>query len=92
MNYILTSTTTTEQSASTTATDTTTAAAAAAATMSQPIDPVNTMTNKPPRKRNVITRGRTGCLTCRKRRLKCDENKPGCNNVTSLSNICITGS
>lgn len=86
MNYILASTTTTERSASTTATT------ATVTTMSQPIAPVNAMANRPPRKRNVITRGRTGCLTCRKRRLKCDENKPGCNNVISLSKICITGS
>ncbi|ODM22093.1 hypothetical protein SI65_02939 [Aspergillus cristatus] len=56
--------------------------------MSQPIVPVNTTANKPPRKRNVITRGRTGCLTCRKRRLKCDENKPGCNNCRRIKAVC----
>lgn len=36
---------------------------------------------KPVRKRNVVSRGRTGCLTCRRRRLKCDEAKPACNTV-----------
>lgn len=87
MNYILTSTTTTERSAPTITTTATTTSI-----MSQPIVPVDTTANKPPRKRNVITRGRTGCLTCRKRRLKCDENKPGCNNVIPLSKIRITRS
>lgn len=36
---------------------------------------------KPVRKRNVVSRGRTGCLTCRRRRLKCDEAKPACHSV-----------
>lgn len=48
-----------------------------------------TAPNKPPRKRNVVSRGRTGCLTCRRRRLKCDEAKPGCNNV-NIALLCYS--
>ncbi|EAW09793.1 uncharacterized protein ACLA_040090 [Aspergillus clavatus NRRL 1] len=40
------------------------------------------------RKRNVVSRGRTGCLTCRRRRLKCDETKPGCNNCRRINQPC----
>ncbi|KAK1634033.1 hypothetical protein BDP81DRAFT_463127 [Colletotrichum phormii] len=40
------------------------------------------------RKRNVTTRDRTGCVTCRTRRLKCDEKKPHCNNCTRLNLEC----
>ncbi|KAH7139719.1 hypothetical protein B0J13DRAFT_596747 [Dactylonectria estremocensis] len=40
------------------------------------------------RKRNVSSRDRTGCSTCRARRLKCDEGKPECNNCTRLSLPC----
>ncbi|KAH7120636.1 hypothetical protein EDB81DRAFT_814506 [Dactylonectria macrodidyma] len=40
------------------------------------------------RKRNVSSRDRTGCTTCRARRLKCDEGKPECNNCTRLSLPC----
>ncbi|RHZ50734.1 Zn(II)2Cys6 transcription factor [Aspergillus thermomutatus] len=44
--------------------------------------------DKPVRKRNVVSRGRTGCLTCRRRRLKCDETKPGCNNCRRINLPC----
>jgi hypothetical protein len=30
------------------------------------------------RKRNFSNRTKTGCLTCRKRKKKCDEQKPEC--------------
>ncbi|KAK1675215.1 fungal-specific transcription factor domain-containing protein [Colletotrichum godetiae] len=40
------------------------------------------------RKRNVTTRDRTGCVTCRTRRSKCDERKPHCNNCTRLNLEC----
>ncbi|CAF3545202.1 unnamed protein product [Fusarium graminearum] len=40
------------------------------------------------RRRNVKTRNRNGCSTCRARRLKCDEQKPECNNCTRLSIPC----
>ncbi|KAI1003220.1 hypothetical protein K3495_g4986 [Podosphaera aphanis] len=32
------------------------------------------------RKRNFSNRTKTGCMTCRKRKKKCDETKPHCNN------------
>ncbi|UPK92016.1 hypothetical protein LCI18_002951 [Fusarium solani-melongenae] len=41
-----------------------------------------------PRKRNVASRKRSGCVTCRARRLKCDEAKPHCSNCTRLRLQC----
>ena len=35
------------------------------------------------------TRSKTGCLTCRKRKKKCDENKPNCNNCIHLNKECV---
>ena len=35
------------------------------------------------------TRSKTGCLTCRKRKKKCDENKPKCNSCIHLNKECI---
>jgi len=35
-----------------------------------------------------IRRTRTGCLTCRRRRIKCDERKPFCKACTRLSLEC----
>lgn len=41
-------------------------------------------------KRRVIKRRtRTGCLTCRKRRIKCDERKPHCYNCERLKKLCL---
>ncbi|KAF4331712.1 c6 zinc finger [Fusarium beomiforme] len=40
------------------------------------------------RRRNVKTRNRNGCVTCRARRLKCDETKPECNNCVRLCIPC----
>ncbi|KAF4990753.1 hypothetical protein FGRMN_8290 [Fusarium graminum] len=40
------------------------------------------------RRRNVKSRNRNGCVTCRARRLKCDEGKPECNNCTRLNLPC----
>lgn len=34
-------------------------------------------------------RSRTGCLTCRQRKLKCDEKKPLCGQCTKASRECI---
>lgn len=43
-----------------------------------------------PEKRKVIKRRtRTGCLTCRKRRIKCDERKPKCHNCERLKKVCL---
>lgn len=40
------------------------------------------------RKRQVRRRTRTGCLTCRKRRIKCDERKPACFNCEKSRKQC----
>lgn len=41
-------------------------------------------------KRKIIKRRtRTGCLTCRKRRIKCDERKPSCFNCERLKKVCL---
>lgn len=41
-------------------------------------------------KRKIIKRRtRTGCLTCRKRRIKCDERKPTCYNCERLKKVCL---
>ncbi|KAK8102626.1 hypothetical protein PG984_015772 [Apiospora sp. TS-2023a] len=40
------------------------------------------------RKRNFSNRTKTGCLTCRKRKKKCDESKPECNNCLRGGFIC----
>ncbi|EGO59891.1 hypothetical protein NEUTE1DRAFT_121594 [Neurospora tetrasperma FGSC 2508] len=42
----------------------------------------------PPKKAPVRKRTKTGCLTCRKRRIKCDEAKPICNNCTKSKRQC----
>lgn len=41
------------------------------------------------KRRNVKSRTKTGCLTCRKRRIKCDERKPGCENCQRSKKICM---
>ncbi|SPJ81543.1 uncharacterized protein FTOL_08948 [Fusarium torulosum] len=46
------------------------------------------MSDRVIRRRNVKTRNRNGCVTCRARRLKCDETKPECSNCTRLSIPC----
>jgi hypothetical protein len=35
-----------------------------------------------------ITRVRTGCFTCRKRKKKCDQGLPGCNNCFKSNKVC----
>lgn len=41
-------------------------------------------------KRKIIKRRtRTGCLTCRKRRIKCDERKPHCFNCERSRKVCL---
>lgn len=37
----------------------------------------------------VKRRGRTGCITCRKRHIKCDERKPGCSNCERSKKKCL---
>ncbi|CAK7263550.1 hypothetical protein SEPCBS57363_000615 [Sporothrix epigloea] len=40
------------------------------------------------RKRNFSNRTKTGCLTCRKRKKKCDETKPECSNCVRGGFLC----
>ncbi|KAL1881443.1 hypothetical protein VTK73DRAFT_3961 [Phialemonium thermophilum] len=40
------------------------------------------------RKRNFSNRTKTGCLTCRKRKKKCDEGKPECSNCIRGGFVC----
>jgi hypothetical protein len=42
----------------------------------------------PARKKRYAPKVRTGCITCRKRRVKCDENKPACWKCTNLGYHC----
>lgn len=44
------------------------------------------------RKRNFSNRTKTGCLTCRKRKKKCDEAKPECKWVSSGSSKALLNS
>lgn len=49
-------------------------------------DPNHALVNK----RCIIKRRtRTGCLTCRKRRIKCDERKPHCFNCERSKKLCL---
>ncbi|TGZ77571.1 trimeric LpxA-like protein [Ascodesmis nigricans] len=40
------------------------------------------------RKRQFTNRTKTGCITCRRRKKKCDEGKPDCNNCTRGGFVC----
>ncbi|KAK4097407.1 hypothetical protein N658DRAFT_434073 [Parathielavia hyrcaniae] len=40
-------------------------------------------------KKEIKRRTKTGCLTCRKRRIKCDEGKPTCNNCKKSKRECM---
>lgn len=46
----------------------------------------NALVNK---RRVIKRRTRTGCLTCRKRRIKCDERKPHCHNCERSKKLCL---
>ena len=41
------------------------------------------------KRRTIKRRTRTGCLTCRKRRIKCDERKPYCYNCERSKKVCL---
>ena len=43
---------------------------------------------RPPGQKSNITRVRTGCFTCRKRKKKCDEKRPTCVNCQKTGIIC----
>ncbi|CAK7896721.1 hypothetical protein CAAN1_17S01552 [[Candida] anglica] len=49
-------------------------------------DENNALVNK---RRIIKRRTRTGCLTCRKRRIKCDERKPHCFNCERSKKVCL---
>ncbi|KAF5565899.1 transcriptional regulatory moc3 [Fusarium napiforme] len=40
------------------------------------------------RKKRYATKGKTGCITCRIRRVKCDEDKPSCHRCASTGRNC----
>ncbi|KAK1504736.1 bacterial transferase hexapeptide [Colletotrichum tamarilloi] len=44
--------------------------------------------DKAKRKRNFSNRTKTGCLTCRRRKKKCDEQKPECSNCLRGGFVC----
>ncbi|KAK3385768.1 hypothetical protein B0H63DRAFT_560297 [Podospora didyma] len=44
--------------------------------------------SNPRRQRTHHTRARTGCTTCRIRRVRCDEQKPSCNRCVSTGRTC----
>ncbi|KAL4930019.1 uncharacterized protein BDV17DRAFT_46708 [Aspergillus undulatus] len=50
--------------------------------------PQNAVQVAPRRKRVFSNRTKTGCLTCRRRKKKCDEQHPNCNNCTRGGFIC----
>ena len=52
---------------------------------------VNTQHHNTPRIANLYYRGRvrSGCLTCRARKVKCDEQRPSCHKCTRLNRTCI---
>ncbi|KAJ2907399.1 uncharacterized protein MKZ38_003256 [Zalerion maritima] len=60
------------------------------ATTGQPSQsqPTNDGNRDSSKKNNVRKRTKTGCLTCRKRRIKCDEAKPTCNNCIKSKRMC----
>ncbi|CAH2350252.1 hypothetical protein CLIB1423_01S05908 [[Candida] railenensis] len=49
-------------------------------------DENNALVNK---RRIIKRRTRSGCLTCRKRRIKCDERKPHCFNCERSKKVCL---
>ncbi|KAF4549543.1 Fungal Zn(2)-Cys(6) binuclear cluster domain-containing protein 18 [Elsinoe fawcettii] len=53
-----------------------------------PIPPQNGTDVRPP-KREIKRRTKTGCLTCRKRRIKCDEGHPACRNCVKSKRECL---
>ncbi|KAF2269725.1 hypothetical protein CC78DRAFT_452857 [Lojkania enalia] len=57
-----------------------------------PVPPSGTSKPRKPRpSRAKGLRTTTGCLTCRKRRVKCDEKKPQCSQCSKAERVCIYG-
>ncbi|KAL2258506.1 hypothetical protein VTK26DRAFT_8160 [Humicola hyalothermophila] len=59
-----------------------------AAPASQPDSAGKLPAQPTPKKATVRKRTKTGCLTCRRRRIKCDEGKPTCNNCIKSKREC----
>jgi hypothetical protein len=51
------------------------------------LDPRVILANR--QKKEIKRRTKTGCLTCRKRRIKCDEGHPTCNNCRKSKRDCL---
>lgn len=52
--------------------------------------PKSTQERKGVHKKRVFSRrSRTGCLTCRRRRIKCDEGRPFCHNCIKSKKVCL---
>ncbi|PWN49958.1 hypothetical protein IE53DRAFT_387790 [Violaceomyces palustris] len=51
--------------------------------------PISRAKNIPNRVKKYHARSITGCLTCRKRRVKCDETKPSCQNCGIRNRLCV---
>ncbi|TDL26232.1 hypothetical protein BD410DRAFT_573060 [Rickenella mellea] len=52
------------------------------------VGPTTVRTEQPQRKRPKYTRSKTGCLTCRMKKIKCDEAKPSCQRCTHGQREC----
>ncbi|KAI1306859.1 hypothetical protein F5Y03DRAFT_405809 [Xylaria venustula] len=60
-----------------------------AQSLQRPPSPDGNDDEDPSQKRGPVRkRTKTGCLTCRKRRIKCDEGKPTCNNCLKSKRQC----
>ncbi|GMM36891.1 hypothetical protein DASC09_042160 [Saccharomycopsis crataegensis] len=51
--------------------------------------PISIEYSDPSKRKEIKRRTRTGCLTCRKRRIKCDERKPFCMNCEKSKKECM---
>ncbi|KUJ15662.1 uncharacterized protein LY89DRAFT_90811 [Mollisia scopiformis] len=49
---------------------------------------MSTQSDPKKRKRNFSNRTKTGCMTCRRRKKKCDESRPECNNCLRGGFVC----
>lgn len=53
-----------------------------------PGEPSTTTIVLPKRQKRFAAKVKTGCMTCRRRRIKCDEGKPSCNKCTFTGRDC----
>ncbi|KAM3462881.1 hypothetical protein MY5147_007544 [Beauveria neobassiana] len=53
-----------------------------------PDEPSTTAVVRPKRQKRFANKVKTGCMTCRRRRIKCDEVKPACKKCTSTGRDC----